>query len=117
MIQTHVHEDRTQLNIAACPASRTSRRCLLTRTLSRGSEDGAGTNQLNCSVFPAGEIHDQLHTEGSHNGSAAVLKTAGLTAVGVRVPHPPHTRKPDVFVRLLLSYESMLWRDGRLLIA
>lgn len=28
-------------------------------------------------------------TEGSHNGIAAVLKTAGFAPVGVRVPRPP----------------------------
>lgn len=30
-----------------------------------------------------------LATEGSHNGIAAVLKTAGRDPVGVRVPRPP----------------------------
>ncbi len=30
-----------------------------------------------------------LKLVGSHNGSAAVLKTAGRKPVGVRVPHPP----------------------------
>ena len=38
-----------------------------------------------------------LNLEDSHNGIAAVLKTAGFTPVGVRVPHLPQGNKMVLF--------------------
>ena len=36
-------------------------------------------------------------------GKTAVLKTAGLTALGVRVPHPPHWRVGRVVMQRIAN--------------
>src|SRR5215207_2623997 len=48
-------------------------------------------------------IHRTHPAEGSHNGSAAVLKTAGRKAMQVRVLSPP----PLAFHRIVLHYHHL----------
>src|SRR5215213_4579153 len=54
------------------------------------------------------------HAEGSHNGSAAVLKTAGRKAMQVRVLSPPPTFL--VLVHEEVSLEPLICRSGNLMV-
>src|SRR5678815_3884958 len=53
-------------------------------------------------------------TEGSHNGSAAVLKTAGRKAMQVRVLSPPPFQINNLPV--FMSLEPLICRSGNLMV-
>ena len=50
-----------------------------------------------------------LYMEGWQNGNAAVLKTAGRKAFGVRIPGPPF---PRIFTLYGQDRDSSVWSAG-----
>ena len=58
--------------------------------------------------------YDDLKSEESHNGIAAVLKTAGLSPVGVRVPLPPQPYENRALkpITISSSYRFFYWGNS-----